>query len=174
MSLHQSRPLNQPKPRARGQITGWHVFGALVLFFGIIAGANVTMARFALSTFGGVETQSSYKAGLAFRGEEDAAARQAAKGWHVTLNVTDRADGTRVLLIEARDANGTPLAGYGADARFSHPADARQDVTVPLSDLGGGRYQGHAAVHSGQWALVVDLTQGEDRVFRSRNRVQLR
>ncbi|GGF81056.1 nitrogen fixation protein FixH [Azorhizobium oxalatiphilum] len=176
MTMVQSRPAPKGgRPgRVPGQLTGWHVLAALLGFFGLIIAVNVVMAHYAVATFGGVETESSYKAGLAFKAEEDAAATQNARQWRVILDVSDRPDGTRLLVIEARDAAGKPLAGYAVDARFAHPADARQDVTVPLTDLGGGRYQGTAGVHRGQWELIVDLAQGEGRLFRSKNRVQLR
>lgn len=160
--------------RTTGELKGWHVFAMLVAFFGVIAGVNFVMARYAITTFGGLETESSYKAGLAFKGEMDAAAHQAARNWTVNLSVRDGANGSRILLIEAKDAAGKPVAGFDVDARFAHLADARQDVAVDLVDLGGGRYQGTASVHPGQWELIVDLAQGADRLFRSKNRVQLR
>ncbi|WP_051356575.1 FixH family protein [Azorhizobium doebereinerae] len=164
----------QARPRAGGKITGWHVFTILVAFFGVIISVNVVMAHYAISTFGGLETESSYKAGLAFRGEEIAAADQDARKWQVNLTVRDGADGSRIVAIEAVDAKGNPLAGYDVDARFAHPADARQDVVVDLNEATGGRYQGTASVHKGQWELIVDLAQGGTRLFRSKNRVQLR
>lgn len=162
------------KPRAAGQLTGWHVLAILLAFFGAIITVNVVMARYAIATFGGVETESSYKAGLTFKSEENAAADQNARGWTVNLIVDPGADGARTVTIEAKDAAGRPLVGYDVDARFAHPADARQDVTVDLHEIGGGRYRGAANVHAGQWELIVDLAQGEQRQFRSKNRVQLR
>ena len=48
---------------------------ALVVFFGVVAGVNGIMIRAAVTTFGGVETGSSYQAGLAF--ERELAAAQA-------------------------------------------------------------------------------------------------
>ncbi len=162
------------RPGPSGPLHGWHVLAMLVAFFGVIAAVNFTMAHYALSTFGGLETESSYKAGLAFKGEMDAAAHQSARHWTVNLSVRDGADGARTLLIDASDATGKPVVGFDVDARFAHPADARQDVVVDLVDLGGGHYQGKATVHPGQWELIVDLAQGGDRLFRSKNRVQLR
>ena len=42
------------------QITGLMVLGFMIAFFAIIVGVNVFMAHAAISTFGGVETASSY------------------------------------------------------------------------------------------------------------------
>ena len=46
----------------------------LVAFFGVVAAVNAVHDPAAVSTFGGVETESSYQAGLAFSREIAAAA----------------------------------------------------------------------------------------------------
>eukprot|EP01031_Cornospumella_fuschlensis_P009420 gene9420-11568_t len=158
----------RPAPRP---LTGRHVLVMILSFFGIIIGVNIVMARFAVTTFGGLETASSYKAGLAFKGEEIAAAAQSARDWTVSVAVTSLGENARTFTMQAQDASGAPLTGYAASARIVHPTDARQDMTLALSDLGGGRYRGEAAVHPGQWDLVVDLAQGDARLFRSKNRI---
>lgn len=87
------------QPRTEGfRITGWHVFGALVAFFGAVMVVNVAMVWAALSTFGGVETPSSYRAGLEFSREMDRAAAQKALGWAVTADLTGDAEGRRLLV----------------------------------------------------------------------------
>jgi len=165
---------NADPHRAPRPLTGRHVLVMILSFFGIIIGVNLVMARFAVSTFGGVETASSYKAGLAFKGEEIAAAAQTARDWDVSVAVTSLGADARTFTVQAKDAAGAPLTGYAASARIVHPTDARQDVRLALSDLGGGRYGGEAAVHPGQWDLVVDLAQGDARLFRSKNRIIIR
>ena len=52
------------------------VLGFMIAFFAIIVGVNVFMAHAAISTFGGVETASSYHAGQMF--ERDVAMAKAA------------------------------------------------------------------------------------------------
>lgn len=155
------------------EITGRFVLVCLLSFFATIIAVNLVMARYAVTTFGGVETASSYKAGLAFKGEEQAAERQAERHWNVAAEFQDLGGDGRVLTIIARDAKGNPLTGLSAAARLSHPTDARRDVSVPLRDLGTGRYGVSLDAPAGQWDLVIDLSQGEDRLFRSKNRVQL-
>ena len=51
------------KPR---ELTGRHVLLWIVGFFAVIFAVNGILVRAATSTFGGLETQSSYKAGLMF------------------------------------------------------------------------------------------------------------
>src|SRR5262245_30122302 len=80
-------------PRFRGddrketgefQVTGRMVLAALLGFFGLVAGVNAAMIYAAVSTFGGVETESSYRAGLAFAREAATVAAQDARHWSVT------------------------------------------------------------------------------------------
>ncbi|MFG1421974.1 FixH family protein [Roseixanthobacter liquoris] len=154
------------------ELTGRMMLLIILAFFGVVVGVNVVMARFAVTTFGGVETESSYKAGLAFRSEEEAAAQQATRGWNVEADVESRGEARHVVLI-VRDAAGKPLSGLDVTGRLFHPTDARGDVTLVLADIGGGRYTGAVTAHAGQWDLMLDLAQGGQRLFRSKNRVQL-
>ena len=161
-------PAPQPRP-----LTGRFVLISLLTFFGVIIGVNIIMARLAMSTFGGVETESSYKAGLAFRGEEQAAEQQAERHWRVEARIADLGGGGRSIIVTARDASGSPLTGLDADARLSHPTDARRDVPLVLTDLGGGMFRASIEAPAGAWDFVIDLSQGGARLFRSKNRVQL-
>jgi nitrogen fixation protein FixH len=45
---------------------------------------------------------------------------------------------------------------------------------VTVGRIGAGRFRGAAAVHPGQWELIVDFYRGSERVFRSRSRVTLK
>ncbi|WP_127089968.1 FixH family protein [Aquabacter cavernae] len=163
--------LESGRPR---EITGRFVLVCILAFFATIIAVNVVMARFAVTTFGGVETASSYKAGLAFRGEEMAAEQQAERHWNVVAEFQDLGGGGRIVTLIARDNAGRPLSGLIAATRLSHPTDARRDVTTELKDLGDGRYGASLDAPAGQWDLVIDLSQGDQRLFRSKNRMQLR
>ena len=48
------------------ELTGKHVLLCLLGFFGVVFAVNAVLVKAATSTFGGVETSSSYKAGLMF------------------------------------------------------------------------------------------------------------
>jgi nitrogen fixation protein FixH len=166
-----------PTPRAtdaRGrrprELTGRMVLICLIGFFGVVAGANAVMIHAALSTFGGVETQSSYQAGKVFEREVSIAHAQDALHWQVTASVKPAADATLVDVV-ARDASGKPLGNLTAHAQLVHPADSRFDRDVPLVEQAPGRF--HAAIPPapGQWDLVIELTRGGERMFRSKNRI---
>jgi nitrogen fixation protein FixH len=145
----------------------------LVAFFAVVAGVNAVMIRLAVSTFGGVETGNAYQAGLAFSKEIAAAHAQDALHWQVKAHVSADGAGTLVEIV-VRDPDGRPVAGLEASARLAHPADKRSDHVVAMHETEAGTFRGRADRIAGQWDLVFELSRGEARVFRSRNRVFLR
>jgi len=155
-------------------LTGRHVLLWLVAFFGIVFAVNGVLVRAAISTFGGVETLSSYRAGLQFEQEVGLVQRQDALHWQVTGKLARDSAGVAVLDVTARDAQGAPLSGLTADARLAHPADDRLDRVIAVRSVAGGVFRGAAQAQPGQWELIVDLYRGDQRVFRSRSRVSLR
>ncbi len=168
----QAAPLAKQK-QAR-ILTGRHVLQWLVAFFGIVFAVNGVLVRAAISTFGGVETLSSYRAGLQFEQEVGLVPRQDALHWQVTGKLARDSAGVAVLDVTARDAQGAPLSGLTADARLAHPADDRLDRVIAVRSVAGGVFHGAAEAQPGQWELIVDLYRGDQRVFRSRSRVSLR
>lgn len=162
---HSSRP-----PR---EVTGRAVLFWLLGFFGFVVAVNAVMIRAATSTFGGVETQSSYRAGQMFESEVARAARQAALGWRVDGSLVAQGK-LGVLDVTVRDAGGKPVTGLTAEARLAHPVDERLDHTMKLGRTGAGQFRGEAAIAPGQWELIVDLYRDGERVFRSRNRVTVK
>jgi nitrogen fixation protein FixH len=155
------------------EVTGRTVLVWLVAFFAIVAAVNVVMIRAAVSTFGGLETESSYQAGLAFAREAADARAQDARHWQVDARLSPVRDGAADVVIDARDAQGRPLVGLAATARLVHPADQRDDHAVSLRPAGPGEFRGVAPASAGQWDLVIELAHDGTRVFRSKNRVLL-
>jgi len=161
----------QKKPRV---LTGRAVLIWLLAFFGVVFAINGVLVEAAISTFGGVETLSSYKAGLQFEREASLAQRQDALHWQVDGTLKRDRAGAAVLDVTARDGRGAPLHGLTADARLAHPADDRLDRVIKISTAGDGVFHGATAAQAGQWELIIDLYRGGERVFRSRSRVTLR
>lgn len=165
----QSSPQKEPR-----LLTGRAVLLWLVGFFVVVFAVNAVLVRAAVSTFGGVETLSSYKAGLQFEHELAVAEHQDELHWQVGGKLTRDAAGDAALDISARDAKGAPLVGLTADARLAHPTDERLDHVIPVEPRGAGAFHGAAAAQAGQWDLIIDLYRGGERAFRSRSRVTLR
>jgi len=154
--------------------TGRTVLFGLIAFFAVVFGANAVLIERAISTFGGVETESAYAAGRAYEHEVALAQAQAARQWRVDAKVSPEADGAARLDIEARDAAGRPLSGMEAVATFERPTDRRLDRAVAVAEDSPGHFHGSAAVAAGQWDLVIELSRAGERQFRSVNRVVLR
>src|SRR4051812_30309932 len=118
-------------------VTGRMVLACLIAFFGVVFAVNAVMIRAATSTFSGVETDTSYQAGLAYARESDAARAQDARAWQVKADVHIIEHKT-LILIDVRDAEGRPLTGLEASATLHHPTDARADHPVALSERSPG------------------------------------
>ena len=144
-----------------------------IAFFAVVFGVNGFMVRAAVSTFGGVETESSYKAGLAFSREVAAAQAQESRHWNVQAAVVPVRDAQRIE-VNARDAGGRPLTGLTAVVRFNHPTDRRSDLAVEALEVAPGRFSGTATPAAGQWDLVIELLRGDERVFLSKSRLVLK
>lgn len=153
-------------------LTGRTVLLCLVGFFGVVAGVNAIMIRAAVSTFGGVETSSSYQAGLAFQREAAAAHAQDQLHWQVKANVRPMSGAIQVE-IDARDAAGKPLSGLEARVLLHHPTDGRADQAVAVNEESAGHFRGTTAAIAGQRELMIELSRGGERLFRSQNRVVL-
>jgi nitrogen fixation protein FixH len=162
------------RSKAPRELTGRMVLVGLLAFFGIVLGANGLLVHKALSTFGGVETDSSYRAGQLFERDVAMARAQDAQHWRVEASVAPAADGSALLDIVARDGAGLAVAGIAATATFERPTDRRLDRTVAVSEDAPGHFRGSAAISPGQWDLVIELTRQGERQFRSKNRIVLR
>jgi nitrogen fixation protein FixH len=161
------------QPRRPRELTGRAVLLWLIGFFAIVFAVNGWLVQAATSTFGGLETQSSYKAGLMFEQEVARAERQQALQWRVDGKLARGRAGTAVLDVSVRDAHGVPVAGLTADATLAHPADSRLDHVIHLGRISAGSFHGEDRAQPGQWELIVDFYRGGERVFRSRSRVTL-
>jgi nitrogen fixation protein FixH len=162
------------EPRNKRELTGRAVLLWFIGFFGVIFAVNGVLVQAATSTFRGMETGSSYKAGLLFKDDIESAERQQALHWRVDGTLKRDKAGEAVLDISARGTDGASLAGLTAVAHLAHPANANLDQTIALQSTGPGAFHGEAKAQPGQWELIVDLFRGDERQFRSRSRVTLR
>lgn len=156
------------------EVTGWTVFFCLVAFFAVVAAVNAVMMTAAITTFGGVETGSSYQAGLAFARETSAVQAQDRLGWQVGVKTSANGGATALIEIVARDRDNSPLQGLEVLGRLSHPMDKRSDRALAWREAAPGIFRTEVERAAGQWDLVIELSQGGSPKFRSRNRLMLR
>jgi nitrogen fixation protein FixH len=152
------------------EVTGRFVLACFIGFFLTVGAVNAVMIRFAVTTFGGVETQSSYKAGLAFKAETAASIAQAARGWKVDVRIEPTGEGVAVN-VAVRDAAGLAVPNLVADVSLTHPADRRRDVAMGVSEQSAGVFRATAQGAAGHRTLVIELTRNGERMFRSVERI---
>jgi nitrogen fixation protein FixH len=176
MSINLTGQLESPATRNKAPLEwkGWMVLVFMLAFFGVVIGVNAFMAHLALSTFGGVDVDSSYRAGQMFEHDVAMAETQDKRHWRVDGMITAAADGRKALDIAARDGTGTPLAGLTASTQFTRPTDRRLDRTVSVREDTPGHFHGDVALPPGQWDLIIELSRQGERQFRSVNRVVIR
>ena len=107
------------------RFTGWHMTAIMLAMFGTIIAVNVTMARFAIGTFGGVVVENSYVASQHFNRWLGEARDQQRLGWRVAVAV----DATRRVTVTAADPAG-PIATAQVSALATHPLGRAPDRTL--------------------------------------------
>ncbi|WP_305097161.1 FixH family protein [Croceibacterium aestuarii] len=142
--------------------TGWHMTGILVAFFGVVIIVNLTMASYAVSTFGGVVVENSYVASQEFNDWLDEAKDERALGWSASV-ARDGAGHVTVVLAGAPDS-----VALSAEAR--HPLGRLPDLALTFSALGGGRYISHEVLPAGRWTIRLAASDG-NRKWRSEERL---
>lgn len=158
-------------PRSPRIITGRTVLIYFVTFFGMVFAMNFVMVRLAVSTFSGVETESSYKAGLLFKNDVAEVHSQDVRRWRVEAKL-QRGAATRILL-SARDAQLSPLTGLTTEIKLSHPMDKRRDIPVQFVETTPGEFESLTTLPEGQWDLVIGLKRDRETLFRSKSRISL-
>ena len=153
---------------------GWMVLAFMLAFFGVVIGVNGFMAHVAMSTFGGVDTESSYRAGQLFERDVAMAEKQDERQWRVEGKITPATDGSAAFELTVRDSTGAPVTGLNATAEFTRPTDRRLDRNVLIRENELGHFHGSVALAPGQWDLVIELAREGERQFRSINRVVIR
>lgn len=139
------------------QFTGWHAATILIAFFGVVIAVNVIMARYAISTFGGVVVENSYVASQNYNRWLDEARAQKALGWHAVT--TWRPDNRLVVALKGAPDN----AVVTADAR--HPLGRTPDQALSFAAIGNGQYLSDQVLPDGRWTLRIEV-QADDNIWR--------
>ena len=165
--------MNPAAPRRR-EITGRTVLICFIAFFAVVAAVNAVMIRFAVSTFAGTTTDSAYRAGLAYKGEEAAATTQEALHWKVDGTFARNASGAALLTVDVKDARNAAVTGIEVSALLVHPLNSRLDRRIALTRTSGGNYAGTVDAEPGQWMLTLEVNRNDARVYRSVSRLVLK
>ncbi len=135
--------------------TGRHMTLILVAFFSVVIGVNVTMARFAIGTFGGTVVDNSYVASQQYNGWLAKARRQAALGWQPRVS----SDASRHVTIAIATRAG-PLTGARVVATATHPLGAVPPVSLTFTQGPGGA-RSVQSLPAGRWLLHFDVVHAD-------------
>jgi nitrogen fixation protein FixH len=163
-----------PAAPSQREITGRMVLICFIAFFAVVGAVNAVMIRFAVTTFAGTQTDSSYRAGLAYNSEEAAATTQEALHWKVDGTFARNASGAALLTVNVKDARNVAVQGIEVSANLAHPLNSRLDRKIALGRTSGGDYAGATDAEPGQWALTLEVTRNGGRVYRSVSRLVLK
>lgn len=141
------------------EIRGHHVLLGFVGAFGVIIGANLTLAYNAVSTFPGLEVKNSYEASQVFDREKEA---QLALGWTIAAEV---ADGE--LRVTITDAEGRPVNPPELTGIFGKATHVKADVT-PEFVYQGGVHVARVPAAPGNWNLRMKAVAEDGTVFKQR------
>ena len=156
-----------------GRLTGWHILGFFLLFFGVVFGANGYMAYQAISTFSGIEIPDAYQKGRAYNHNLAAMDAQQKLGW--TADIQEKlllGPGNKThLKVHFADAKGAPLTTLHVNGTFWRPVAEGGDRKLALVQTAPGIYEGDADLAwTGNWIIRVaaEGPQGEKFVQEKR------
>jgi nitrogen fixation protein FixH len=129
-------------------ITGRKVLVMMIVGFGIIIAANMTMMFAATGTFPGLVVENSYVASQEW---DRKTAAQRALGWSAAA---DYAEGTLTVRMTGRD--GAPVAGLRVTATVGRPATTRDDMTLELAERQGA-YAAPVELGPGRWRIALQV-----------------
>lgn len=154
----RSTAMQSKAMQSRGRWIPW----LFVAGFLVVIGVNATLIMFATDTFSGLVVQHPYQKGQEFDRTKARLAEQAAMGWQVTLNREEKADGTIVLQLAFRDADGKPLDNLSIAAELQRPVENLAALELGFRPDGAGRYRAKLLPPKhGQWDLHYTASIGE-------------
>lgn len=141
----------------RGGFTGWHMAAILVGFFAVVIAVNFTMARFAMSTFGGKVVENSYVASQQYNVWLARAEAQDRLRWTPYVSL----DADRHVRIEIRKDD-RPLAASRVAATASHPLGRTAPSTLWFEGVAGGAWRSVEPLAVGRQRLDIIVGRGAD------------
>lgn len=141
--------------------SGYHMTAILMAGFAVVIGVNVTMATFAVRTFGGTVVDNSYVASQRFDGWLNAARKQQRLGWRASQATID----DQRLSVHLLDAAG-PVRHAIVRVELEHPLGREPDRTATLLEIAPGTYAATVTLPRGRWKLrIVARANGEEARF---------
>ena len=141
----------------RKVFTGWHMTAILMTFFAVVITVNFTMARLAMSTFGGKVVENSYVASQHYNVWLARAEVQDRLGWTPKIWI----DADRHVRVEIRK-DGRPLTGLRVAATASHPLGRTAPSILRFEGVGDGAWRSVEPLAIGRQRLDISVAKGSD------------
>jgi nitrogen fixation protein FixH len=141
----------------------WFPHG-LFAAMGIVFAVNAYMVYSALHTFPGVAGTDGFDLSNSYNRVLETTAQQAALGWRIEADL----DETRHPVLRLTDRSGAPLTGAAIDARAERPLGPPETTVLTFQPADAALYHADAALHPGQWDVLVAITSGDSRYTTTR------
>ena len=141
----------------RKVFTGWHMTAILVTFFAVVITVNFTMARLAMSTFGGKVVENSYVASQHYNVWLARAEAQDRLGWTPKISL----DADRHVRVEVRKDD-RPLTGLRVAATASHPLGRTAPSILRFEGVEDGASRSVEPLAIGRQRLDISVAKGLD------------
>lgn len=137
------------------RLTGWHVLGCMILFFGTDIAINIGFIVQAVHTFPGEVASDPYEAGVAYNRTLAQDAAEARLGWTATIVAARPSDRGEKITVRWTDRSGRLLSGLRVSGAMSRPATERQNAALTFAEVSPGSYEAVAAAAPGAWDVSV-------------------
>lgn len=136
---------------ATKEFTGYHMFGVVSLFFGVIIAVNLTLAFFAANSWTGLVVDNSYIASQFFDDDKRIREQQLALGWQSDFRYEQG-----VVKLDLVDVNGAVVRADKIDVKLGRPVHETDDVLLTLSQGIEATYSAKVDLGAGVWQ--ADMT----------------
>jgi nitrogen fixation protein FixH len=129
----------------------------LVAFFGIVIAVNFTMARLAISSFGGTVVDNSYVASQNYNDWLADADAQAKLGWHHQIQLSP----DRHILFSLSNKAG-PIPDVRAFGTTAHPLGKLPPRELEFVEVQTGLFRSRTALPPGRWLIQLTARKNAD------------
>lgn len=150
------------------EFTGTHMLAAILGFFGVVIGVNLTMATLASTSWTGLVVENTYVASQQFNRKAEEGRAQAALGWTGKLTIA-----WGDVRYSLSDAAGKPVPLHGVKVLFRHPAYEAADKAVPLAPALGQEFAAQHTPKDGVWIVEIDADAGLAKPYRDVRRIMI-
>lgn len=141
------------------EFTGWHMFGVISLFFGVIISVNMFLAFNAATTWTGLTVKNTYVESQKFDARTAELEKQGELGWS-----TDVSYENGLLTLNLRDKSGGIIEGADVAAKVGRPVHEQRDHNVKLL-MSDGVYAIENPLEAGEWVIHLKITDTEANVL---------